>query len=45
VADVCIHNQEINTNNREMLPEEAHYCVVLLQQYGLTLDNSFNLEF
>jgi len=25
VADVCINNPEININNWEQVPEEAHY--------------------
>jgi hypothetical protein len=37
VTGVCIHNTE-NTNNRELLPEEAHYCMVFLsQQHGFGL--------
>jgi len=45
-ACVCIHNPENNTNNCELVPEEAHYCMVLLsQQYGLTFANSCILEF
>jgi hypothetical protein len=43
VADVCLHNQE-NINNYELVPEEAHYfLVLLLQQYGLKLFNSRNM--
>ena len=45
VADVCIYNP-YNINNYKFLPEEADYCIVLLlQQYGLMLVNSSNLEF
>jgi len=45
VADVRIHNSD-NRNNYKFVPEEADYCVVfLLQQYGLMLVNSCNLEF
>jgi len=29
VADVCIHNPD-NINNCERVPEEAHYCMLLL---------------
>jgi len=45
VADVCIHNPD-NINSCQLVPEEAHYCVVvLLQQYGLVLVNLYDLEF
>jgi len=35
-TDVCTHNP-LNLNNCENIAEEAHYCMVLLQQYGLYL--------
>jgi len=45
VVDVCLHNPE-NINNYELVPEEAHYCLVLLlQQFGLKLVNSRNTAF
>ena len=44
VKDVCIHNPE-NINNWEPVTKETHYCMVLLQQYGLVLVIICNLEF
>jgi hypothetical protein len=39
VTDVCIHNTEY-INNCELIPEEAHYSLVLLSlQYELGLFN------
>jgi len=44
VADVYIHNPD-NIKNYKFVPVEADYCIVfLLQQCGLTLVNSRNLE-
>jgi hypothetical protein len=40
-----MHNPE-NTNTCELVPEEAHSCILLSsQQYGLGLVNLRNLEF
>jgi hypothetical protein len=44
VKDVCVHNPK-NVNNWEGITEESHYCVVLLEQYGLVLVYICNLEF
>jgi hypothetical protein len=44
VANVCTHNPD-NMNNYEPVTEEAHYCMLLLKQYGLKLVKSCNLEF
>jgi hypothetical protein len=40
-----VHNADNNINSCQLVPEEGHYCVVLLQQYGLVLVNIYNLEF
>jgi len=46
VADDCVRNPENNINNCKLVPQEAHYwMVLLLQQYRLILFNSCNLEF
>ena len=45
MADVYIHNPDNNINSFQLVPEEAHYCVVLLQQCGLVLVNLYNIEF
>jgi len=38
----CIHNPQNDIDYCELVPEEAHYCMVLLcQQYGLMLVNSY----
>jgi hypothetical protein len=45
VTDVCMQTQKMK-NNCESDPEEAHYCMVLLlQQYGRELVDTYNLEF
>ena len=41
VANVYTHNPD-NMNNYEPVTEEAHYCMLLLQQYGLKLENHVN---
>jgi len=43
VADVCKHNPAI-VNNCERVTED-HYCLMLLQQYGLVLVNLYTVEF
>jgi hypothetical protein len=44
-TDVCIHNLE-DIYNCEIVPEEAHYCMMwVLQLYGLVLVNVCSLEF
>jgi len=43
VTDVCIHNTGY-INNCELIPEEAHYSMVLSLQYGLGLVNLCELE-
>ena len=44
VKHACILKPE-NKNNWVRITEEAHYCMLLLQQYGLVLVNICNLEF
>jgi len=44
VTDVCIETQKMK-NNCEREPEEAHYCMVLLQQYGRVFLDMYHLEF
>jgi hypothetical protein len=44
VTDVCIHNPE-QINNCQGISQEAHYCMLLFQQYGLVLVNMCHLEF
>jgi len=44
VADVCLHNTENNVNNKELAPEDAHWCMMMMmmmttQQYELMLVN------
>jgi len=43
VTVVCIHKPE-NINNCQGVSEEAHYCMVLFQQYGLVLVSICYLE-
>jgi len=46
VACVYTHNPENITNNCELVPEKAHYWILLLsQQYGLMHVSPWNLEF
>jgi hypothetical protein len=44
VTDVCIHNPE-NIYNCKNVTQEAHYSMLLFQQYGVVLVNMCNLEF
>jgi hypothetical protein len=43
VAGVCVHKPE-NINICERVTEEAHYCLIFLQQYGPVFVNLCILE-